>query len=648
MRHRVWIAPLLALAVVSAGCEAAEDRLRSLLYDESDTAVPTPQDDEQLRQQRTVEPGADPGDATVIELSDEIEPIYAELGDEADAHWFSLQTGDDEEWMVDLEVEPQDDSLDVAVYLDLPGSGEAPVRYDIAGAGEIEELPMLRVGAGGEPQRFSVTGADGQSGAYSVRVHRRLTAATVAAEPNDVPQLAMELEVPGEVQGFYQRPGDRDLFFVPAESLSAGVYSLEISAVPGLEQLLRIYGDDELDEVLAQVSVSEQAPAIIPNLSLDAEEGDQAGLYFVLTADGDGFDREQGYRLRLVEHPDADEEEFTVEREPNNTESTAQWVDFDERVRGYLHTADDVDRFRFEIEDADDEDDQEDEQEDEQEEERADVDDEEVDTRPEALQRMLAEQADFEDDGDDELEQLIREEGYDVVDPWEDVEQKESHEYVIQARLKPLGDAHRMAMEWIPDADSDDERQELIADDPEEPLVVCNRIVADGEHHVRIWSEETDEGFRPRGYDYEFEVVNVAYEMGLEIEPNDSPETADRLQRGEPRIGFIDRDGDEDYFAFVVGDEEPRLVDREEQDDDESGWGADEMESVTVSLEGNPLDLQFEILDDEGGRVAHVDEGGPGSDEQLQIDLPHGLYYVAVRAGIGSNCEPYRIEVTTP
>lgn len=663
MNTNRWKVILLAAVVVMAGCEAAEDRLRSLLYDDADSVVPTPQDEEQLREQRTVQPGEHPDRATQIEVSRDIEPVYATLDEPGETHWFSLQTPDDEQWIVDLEVEPEDSSLDPVIYLEAPGEDAAPLRYDIAGAGETEEVPLLRIDADGTPRRFSITGADDSTGEYRVQLQRRLSAATVATAPGDIPELAMELEVPGEVQGFYDRPGDRDVFFVPAESLRAGIYSLELSAVAGIEQTLQIFGDEQLNTPLIQIGVSENAPAIIPNLSLDArQEGDDAGLYFVLTADDDSFDRERGYRLRLVEHPDSDHDDFVVEREPNDTEGTAQRVEFGQPVRGYFHTPDDVDRFRFEIEDPDaveDDEQQEDEEaadgDDESEDVAEDVaeeatdEDEDGDHLPESLRRMLAEQADFEAEDREDLEQLRDEEGLQVVDPWESVEEKEPNEYVVQTRLKPISETHRMGMRWLPGEGTGESPMTVVADDEEEELVICNRVVGPGDYQVEVWSEQTDEGFRPRSYDYEFQLLNISRMPGLEIEPNDSTDTADRLEMGESRTGFIAEDGDRDFYAFVVGPDEPYLVEIDDEDDDGAGgWEAPETESVQVMLEGNRLDLQFELIDDEGGRVAHVDEGGPGSDEQLRIDLPHGLYYVAVRAGIGSNCEPYHIEVTTP
>ena len=141
---------------------------------------------------------------------------------------------------------------------------------------------------------------------------------------------------------------------------------------------------------------------------------------------------------------------------------------------------------------------------------------------------------------------------------------------------------------------------------------------------------------------------------------------------GSSRVGYISYDGDVDLFAFIVGPDEPVVVEDEtmeegsavaEQDgdgdaeDDTDGdegvavagpatvWQPPPTENVQIRLEGNRLNLGFEVIDDEGGRVANVNRAGPGADEELAIDLPHGLYYLAVSAASGSLCEPYRISV---
>lgn len=620
MSWHYWKVVLVGALVAVSGCDCG-DRARSLMYGDSEsTPTPTSESDDDSRQWE-VEPNDTPDNATAIDVGSEMEPIYASIDPVDDVDWFSLKLDDDQSWMVELIVEPRTSELDVELYLEVPGGdGEyAPLVYNVGEAGEKETIPKMEL-VPGQSRRFFVTGDGASTGEYRIEVQRRLSAASVAMAPNDHPHLATELEVPGEIQGFYDRPGDRDVFYVPAESLGAGVYTLELTAVPDVEQTLEIYGDEALEQRLMKIPVGESRPAVIPNLSLGADDG--KGLYFVLGTH-DSYDRDHGYRLRLIEHPE--EDDYVVEREPNDTARSAQPVEFGDVIRGYLHTPGDVDRFRVRVDD-----------------EEADDDDDE------APQQNLPQ----------EVRQLLEAEGEDLDDPpevdnpWAPVPRKEAPNYVVQTRLKPLGDAHRLAMRWI----DDDGEQEVRADDPEEELVFCNKVLDAGDYDIEVRSVDTEEGFRLRSYDYELEVVNVADIQDLEIEPNDDRATADRLPMGASRTGYISRDGDVDVYAFIVGPDEPRIVgeqtaDDEDVDEDDGGgnpWEAMETEQVAIDLQGNRLDLGFELVDDEGGRVANVDHSGPGGDENLEIDLPEGLYYVAVSASSGALCEPYSIEVTTP
>lgn len=620
----VFIAALLTPLL--AGCDGCKSQVQSLFYEEVDRTV-TPTD---LRLQEEgrleeVEPNDKPEDATIIEVRREVRPTTGAIDPEGDVDWFRLVHQESEAIIVELTVTPRDRELDLALFVEVDVPGDSPaLLYDLGGPGEPESVPMLRVPPG-EGQRFFVVGVQDSTGEYRIEARRRLSAGAVAVEPNDHPALASPLQIPGEVQGFYDRPHDRDIFFVPAESLDAGVYRLEVSHIPEIPQTLEIYGDKELGERLLQIEISDSRPAVIPNISLHSGV---EGLYFVLTA-GPRFNRERGYRLRVIEHPPS--RGYTIEREPNDTESSAQRVKFGERVRGYLHTRTDRDRFRFVIE----------------------AEEEEGQVRDEERMGSLDEELDDESP---------------VLDRFAVIPEKERPEYVIQTRLRPLNESHRLGMRWIPGEGTGESPNELHADSNDEGLILCNHVLGPGAYDVEVRSLQTEEGFRPGSFDYEIEFLNIASMEGLEVEPNDSPETADRLAIGSPRVGFISEPGDVDYFGFVVG---PELVIAEDSaesgtpeasegedlsGDDEGGtelagaipgaWEAPETESVRIRLRGNRLNLGFELLDDEGGRVANVNRGGPGADEELEIDLPHGLYYLAIRASSGSLCEPYQIQVT--
>lgn len=629
---------LVGSLLFAMGCDGCKEQIKSLVYSEVDRSGSSSEERGEAGEEEQVRPNDRAEDARVIAVKREMKAVKGRIETAGQVGWYSLERAGEEDWIVELRVSPEDEGFDPAIYLELEEEGgqAAPLLYDIAGPGEAEEVPMVRVPAGGRA-RFFVAGGSETVGAYRIQVRRRLLAGNIAIEPNDIPELATVLDVPGEVQGFYERPFDRDIFFVSRESLEAGIYSLEVSHLPEIPQQLKIYNDPSLSAPILALDVGTTAPAVIPNISLSAGAGE--GLYFVLSA-GELYSREQGYRLRVIKHPVGDG--FIVEREPNDVAEAAQPVKMGQRVRGYLHTARDVDRFRFVIEAAEFKEEQELE--------------EEAQEEPIELAQDGEEQAIAEEEVEEEA----------AADPWEAVPEKEGADHVIQVWLRPLAEAHKLALRWLPELETDQESMSLEAEDEEQSLVLCNQVLGPGVYDVEVRALETQEGFRVRSFDYELEIANIASTAGLEVEPNDSMEQADRLLMGEPRVGYISTAGDVDYYAFVVGADEEEseqgvndLGQAGGDEVDEDGgqadgvalagpamaWEPPQTETVQINLRGNRLNLGFELLDDEGGRVAHVDRRGPGGDEELIIDLPRGLYYLAIRASSGSICEPYRIEI---
>ncbi|WP_230467450.1 hypothetical protein [Lujinxingia vulgaris] len=642
MRAHLYTATILGLALGASGCDV-ESKVRSLMDKGEDQRVIAAEERQQTTELRETEPNDSIAQATSLSLGVDMRPIHGAIEPAEDVDWFVLEPPQGESWLVDLSVIPSGDALDAAIYVEVEGEGDFPeLLYQVAGPGEVETVPMISVPA--EGRRFFVSGADGSAGEYRVEVSRRLSAGAVEVEPNDFAHIASPLAVPGEVQGVYDRPQDRDIFFVKTDDLDPSkVYTLEVSSVAGISQTLRIYGAPELEAALLELTVAEDRPAIIPNIALAS--GAQ-GLWFVLTA-GEAYDRQRGYRLRVIEHPP--EPEFVVEREPNDSAAGAQNVDFEEVVRAYLHAPGDVDRYRFVIE------------------------------APEHDEVEYVLDGSSPDAGDDAPQV--------EADPWAAVPEKEAPEVVAQLTLNPLKEDHRLALRWLPDVESGEREFSMEAEEPRESLTVCNHVLGPGAYDVEVRAAESNFSLVNRSYDYELRLRNVAQTPGLEIEPNDAPEEADRLVPTAARVGFVSTEGDVDYYAFLVGPAEVAAVadapaeKREEgarSDDDAAGeqqvapeatepgaiaeadpgaaaptadplgWQPPETESVRVRVKANRLNLRFELLDDERARVAQVNRAGPGADEELAIDLPHGLYYLAVSASGGSSCEPYEVTVERP
>lgn len=540
--------------------------------------------------------------------------MHAEIASADDVDWFVIEPSENSAGLYELTVEPRDPTLDLALYLEIPGDEDLPLLlYDLGGPGEKESIPILEIKD--RSQRFFVAGKNGTQGAYVIDVRRRLSAGAVAAEPNDHISHATRLVVPGEIQGFYDRPGDRDIFFVSPEDIREQLYSLEIGPIPGINQRVLVYDDPALASPILRLSVSPRQGATLPNIWLG---GAEKGLWFVLEAEDDRYDRQRGYRIRLIEHP-APSGSYTIEREPNDRAELAQMLRVGEVIRGYLHEPTDVDRFRVALE----------------------VAQPLLEEEPQEIEEPEPTPDDEFATGED------REESRAPIDYWAPVPEKQAPQHILQVRLNPISEHHQIGMRWIPQEEHTEGIRELTPLRSRQPLVFCNHVVSDESFDLEVRSLQMEDGPANRGYDYELTVVNIAQSDGLEIEPNDTRESADRLMMGQGRTGYISSEGDRDFYAFVV--EAPAEPTAALLDDGlVVGEGEDDSRRVQIRLRGNSLNLAFQLLDDEGGLVADVNRTGPGADEEITMDLPSGLYYVVVSATRGHSCEPYRISVEMP
>lgn len=640
--RRIILGSLLLLLAVS-GCDC-EARVRNFVSrpskDEERVAART--ELVQQEQVREVEPNDSPGNATPIVLRKELRAVHGALASEQDVDWFSVATDEPGDELFELIVTPLSSALDIALYLEVPGSPEAaPLLYDVSKAGQAESVPVLSVGSvsgdvlsgnspGRGPLRFFVAAAgktgkiDESNGAYKIEFRRRLAGGIIESEPNDFVHLATKLKVPGEIQGFYDRPRDQDIYYVAAEDLRGAAYRLELSNIVGLTQQVRVYAEPTMEEVLFGMTVSAGVSADIPSFSMPPGA---SGLWFVLTA-GDSFDRERGYRLKVTEHLPVTG--FALETEPNNTVERAQLIVPGVPIRGYLHDSSDIDRFRFVIEAE--------------------------------LPPTVEPGAEAPGVG---LDAGLLENNALALDPFANLPKKDEPKYVFQARLKPLGASHRPGMRWITAAGE----QTVVATSVDESIALCNLVVEPGTFDVEVRSAEMTDAGSPagqvgavRGFDYELMIENLASTKGLEIEPNHSIALADRLEMGQARVGYISQAGDVDVFAFAVG-QSAQVVEKRggptvimqadgtpgiEQEAPVAGESETESQGVhkvSVHLEANALNLEFELIDDEGGQIATVNRAGAGADEKLSIELPAGLYFVVVKAERGFGCDPYRLTV---
>lgn len=262
------LAPLMCLSLCLGACDC-EQRVRKTLSNgskESRKGQELPQ--ERLRSTpMEKEPNATPAQATPIVLDTELRAIEGTL-DAGDEDWFALScTCEDGPWVLKMFVEPAEVSTNIALTVQL-GTGSA--RYDVTTTG-AETIPVLALSA--TPTRISVRALAGQ-GAYTIRFERRLSGGQLEAEPNDIPSLAWLMPAPGELQGFYNRVGDRDVLALNVAALDKDkLYTLQVSGIEGATQTIET-------SLSADMSTPWLAPGVtvdrgvfeVPNLQLPPEQ----------------------------------------------------------------------------------------------------------------------------------------------------------------------------------------------------------------------------------------------------------------------------------------------------------------------------------------------------------------------------------------
>lgn len=655
------IIPCLLVLLPLASCEC-EERVRKMISDPGERQEQV----EKAKQRRSLGESSAPREqepndfveqATLIELGGDTRPVEGSIGDGDDEDWYALTSRNGESWQVELTVRPADDSLDPVVRVEVASGNDAPIEYNLGSAGEAEVIPIMAVSSA--PQRVLVAGADGTTGDYEISFQKRLSGGTVEAEPNDDIDAATRFEAPGEIQGFYDRPGDRDVFYVSREALEGDVFNLEVSPIAGLTQDVRVYTHRSFESTYLTFRVPPDRAAGVPNLEIPS---DVLGVWVVLTA-GESYDRESSYRLKLLSHPPA---EHGLEAEPNDTADTAQKIELGARLAGYFHLREDVDRFRIFVdgipdgEPAEGDSEQEEPAEDGSEEGDAgqgEAGEGEADAAEQAESELEAgEQEDEERQEDGELEGPQP-----LPDPLEAVDDKEPPEHLVRVSAAPAREEDSIALGWGPSADGGD-LQVIEADEAGEPVILCNQVVDDESLDVEVRLLDTAEAGLQASFDYRLVAEDVQSKEGLEIEPNETREEADKLTEESPRTGYIAKSGDVDVYAFAVPHpapepqpEQPADGPGEEGPDMRQPSGAESAPApspapmtprkVRLLLGANPLNLGFEVLDDEGGLIAEVNRAGAGAEERLSLDLPPGLYFVHVKARRGSSCEPYEISV---
>lgn len=327
---RAWICILVALV---GACDC-ENQIRKLVSNSGDRRMPPPEREQKTGGLAETEPNDDPSSASPFVLGKELRQIGGSIATSDDVDWYEFSAAATDS--VELVVQP-DGALDISLHVEVQGG--APLNYDEAQAGGTERVGALKVGP--QAQRVVIRPQAGSSGSYTLTFKRRMAADGLEAEPNDDTSVATAFSLPGEVRGTFDRPDDRDVYRLSGDA--GKPFDLEIGATEGGRYIARIFDDPKLGTPLLTVQIVDGA-VHIPNLALDGA----VARWLVLTPLGSPR-ADDLYRLKATPHPMF---EGTLELEPNDARPQAVAFSAPDDtgarkavVAGYLHAADDRDRF---------------------------------------------------------------------------------------------------------------------------------------------------------------------------------------------------------------------------------------------------------------------------------------------------------------
>lgn len=594
LRTRTFV--MLASCSLLIGACDYEDKVRKALSDRkkdqrAGKVDKDPQGQPLSSEPREQEPNNTRAQASSIMLGKELRSVLAELPAQSDVDWYVLRAG--EPGLFELTVDAKSEDLDLIAVIDI---GKEQLEYNLGGAGEAEVIPIVSLGVDDVVVRIE---AKHGAGEYALRFKKRLSAGAIEAEPNDLREFAQLVKLPGELQGFYDRPGDVDYFEFDLSQTSAGaVYQLEVSALDEVGQRVMLFRDGQVEPMLEQ-DIGPGQSFRIPNMGLS---GGLGGLWLGLAASNDGFSREKPYRLALVPHPPTNPGQV-LEIEPNDTppqEPTVELLDKPVELLGYLHREDDRDVFLVRLPQAS------------------------TPTPVAAPVKAPGEEPSSENEalmgalgGDSASASALA--GLPEFAP------KVRPEHLLELVVTPRAKDTVLGVVMQTGAAARVEQRALRAG---ESVSLCHMPLAAGDYPFTI--QPVRLGERAGGFDYSVRLMDHAASVseGIEIEPNNTRGEPDRVELGGSIGGFIATGADEDVYFFEL----PGAVDGP-------------FEKIEVSLGAHPLDLEFSLFDVDGASLGSAQRAGKGGVEKLAISLPPGRYFASVRSRNGATCEPYSLSV---
>lgn len=586
---------------------------------------------------RDVEPNESPQAATPIKLTDELRAILGKLEDGGDVDWFALSHDAAEPWLLEVIVEPKAAGLDLAIELEIEGQSSGAL-YNLGGPDAQESIPVLAIEQAAV--RLAIRARAG-SGDYAVRFKRRLTGGAIEAEPNDVAAQAWPFNAPGEIQGVYDRPGDRDVFAVKLPQLDAvipkegqlpddarGVYTVQVSGIDGSPQVVELMTSPEQSVPWATLYVPAGEAAELPNVR--PPEG--VTMIWAALSGGKGATREQAYRLKWLPYPPLPKGQ-RLESEPNDEPLSAMLLPpLDALILGYIHEPKDRDVYKLQLSQAQ----------------------PTLDAQPAPSEQPEGVKKDDKAidlfGGDQPKPALTKEQEAQLAEVVKDAQptpphpdrppalvlpawpKKQAPAFMVDLLVKPLKETLLPQLAWLDGPAQGTSAAAALCAQPLGAQDVTFAVAAKA-----LAANDKPAPHKP-GPDYQLQVRVRKPAADEELEPNDERAGADVLAADGPLKGIIAREGDVDYFVLDLS-EAPLAPDSAGQ------W----LHHVTIELENHPLNLQLMIYDQDGIALTGpqgVNKAGPGGQERFVADWPQGRYFIAVSATSGSLCEPYSLKVS--
>ncbi len=212
---------------------------------------------------------------------------------------------------------------------------------DENGKGEGEKITNLGIEPEKEFYYIVVEGGSWQSNEtsqYELMAQFVQTTQKVELEPNDRMVKATTIASGDTIYGFIDKEKDEDWYHIDKGTFDTQVARVEVAGVPNVDFQIDIINDME-ETVLSVNETGEQEDERLTNIGLQRSID-----YFVrLKSVGKGSNDTDQYSISLTMNPYSEGEEFEL----NNSKETANPIELERAVAGYIHPRGDVDFYRL-------------------------------------------------------------------------------------------------------------------------------------------------------------------------------------------------------------------------------------------------------------------------------------------------------------